>query len=136
MTSVPGGRGRLGGYVSLFASAGTLVCCALPALLVVLGLGTTVASLLSALPWLVTLSRHKEWVFAISGGLILANLYYHYRLTPRLLAGGGACPPGAEDACARAHRASRVLLRASLATYATGFAIAYLLGPLLAVLDR
>lgn len=35
---------RLPGYLSLFASVGTLVCCALPAMLVLVGLGATVAS--------------------------------------------------------------------------------------------
>jgi hypothetical protein len=52
-------------YVSLFTSFGTLLCCALPSLLVLLGLGATVASFLTAVPWLVTLSRHKTWVFAV-----------------------------------------------------------------------
>lgn len=32
------------GYLSLFTSLGTLLCCALPSLLVALGLGATVAS--------------------------------------------------------------------------------------------
>lgn len=50
---------RAFGYLSLFASFGTLICCALPSLLVLLGLGATVAAFLSAAPWLVTLSRHK-----------------------------------------------------------------------------
>jgi mercuric ion transport protein len=57
-------------YFSLFTSLSTLLCCALPSLLVLFGLGASVASTLSFLPWLVTLSRHKQWTFAISGGLI------------------------------------------------------------------
>jgi hypothetical protein len=36
-------------------------------ILVLLGLGATVASFLSAVPWLVTLSHHKNWVFIVSG---------------------------------------------------------------------
>ena len=55
-------------YLSLFTSFGTLLCCALPSLLVLLGLGATVASFLSAVPWLVTVSRHKNWVFACFRG--------------------------------------------------------------------
>lgn len=46
-------------------SLGTLLCCALPALLVLLGLGAAVASVLSSLPWLVTLSRRNAWVLAV-----------------------------------------------------------------------
>src|ERR1700682_446609 len=67
-------------YLSLFTSFGTLLCCALPSLLVLLGLGATVASFLSAVPWLVTLSHHKNWVFAISGLLIAGNFFYIYVL--------------------------------------------------------
>jgi len=125
----------VGGYLSLFASFGTLVCCALPSLLVLVGLGATVASLLSAVPWLVTLSRHKGWVFGVSGALIAANFYYQYRLAPRLRADGSACPPGNEDVCARAERSSRKLLLASTVIYGVGFAAVYVLGPLLAVFD-
>jgi mercuric ion transport protein len=48
------------GYFSLFTSLGTLLCCALPSLLVLIGLGATVASVVSAAPWLIAFSRHKD----------------------------------------------------------------------------
>ncbi|HEX6495617.1 MAG TPA: hypothetical protein VF018_09050, partial [Acidobacteriaceae bacterium] len=60
-------RAALLNYFSLFGSFSTLICCALPSVLVLLGMGTAVASLLSAAPWLVSLSRHKAWTFSISG---------------------------------------------------------------------
>jgi mercuric ion transport protein len=60
-----GSRSTVLGYLSLFTSFGTLLCCALPSILVLVGLGATVASVLSSVPWLVTISRHKDWVFAI-----------------------------------------------------------------------
>jgi hypothetical protein len=52
---------RLGilNYFSLFSSFSTLFCCALPSVLVLLGMGSTAATLLSAAPWLASLSRHK-----------------------------------------------------------------------------
>jgi mercuric ion transport protein len=37
-------------YFSLFTSLSTLLCCALPSLLVLVGLGATVASVLSPIP--------------------------------------------------------------------------------------
>ncbi len=75
-------------YVALFSSLGTLLCCALPSLLVLFGLGTTVAAFLSAVPWLVTLSHRKTWVFAISGILIAGNfVYVHLTTTPGQRAG-------------------------------------------------
>jgi hypothetical protein len=48
-------RAALLNYFSLFGSFSTLICCALPSVLVLLGMGTAVASLLSAAPWLVSL---------------------------------------------------------------------------------
>ncbi|MBI4421977.1 MAG: hypothetical protein HY560_14225 [Gemmatimonadetes bacterium] len=123
-------------YFTLFASLGTLLCCALPSLLVLLGFGGTVISVVSGLPWLVTLSRHKAWVFGGAGALLAANFYYVYRLAPRLAAAGGACPPGEEEACARATRVSRVLLWASVAVYGLGFSVAYVLAAVLQWLER
>jgi hypothetical protein len=119
------------GYLSLFTSFGTLLCCALPSLLVLLGLGATVATFLSALPWLVTLSRHKSWVFGTSGLLIGSNLLYVYLIAPRLSTAGGACPVDAPGACASASRVSRIVLWVSAAIYAVGVFAAFVLGPLL-----
>src|SRR5438445_9541312 len=117
------------GYLSLFTSLGTLLCCALPALLVLLGLGATVASVVSAAPWLVALSRHKNWTFAIAGLLIAGNFVYVYVLAPRLRAHSEQCAPG-EEACVVAGRISTAVLWASAAVYAVGFFVAYVLGPI------
>ena len=94
-------------YLSLFTSAGTLLCCALPSLLVLFGLGATVASVLSAAPWLVTLSRHKGWTFAVAGAMIGLNLVYVYVIAPRLRAQECAV---ADDACASTSRLSTAVL--------------------------
>jgi hypothetical protein len=123
---------RLLSYLSLFTSLGTLLCCALPSLLVFLGLGATVASFLSAAPWLVTLTRHKVWVFTVSGLLIASDFVHVYWLAPRFKAQGEAC--SIEDgptACDTATRVSRVALWVAAAIYAVGFFTAYLLGPIL-----
>src|SRR5438067_6886340 len=108
---------RVFAYFSLFTSFSTLLCCALPSLLVLFGLGATVASVLSAAPWLVTLSRHKTWVFAISGALITLNFFYVYQIAPRLQTAGAACPADNSAACAAASRLSRVLLWMSAIIY-------------------
>ena len=121
----------LPGYFSLFASLGTLLCCALPSLLVLLGLGATVASVLSALPWLVALSRHKALVFSAAGILIVANAYYLVRVAPVLASRQPRCAPGEEARCAAARRLSRSLLFVSAGIYLVGFLTAYVLGPLL-----
>lgn len=134
--AVPGSPSRMAGYLSLFGSLGTLLCCALPSLLVLIGLGTTVAAILSEFPWLVSLSRHKGWVFAISGVLMAGNAWYVYRLAPALQARAGGCPPEAAGACAVAARRSRVILWVSAAIYLAGLLVAYALGPLLSALDQ
>lgn len=134
VAATPSGENRLLAYVGLFSSVGTLVCCALPSTLVLLGLGATVASALASAPWLVALSRHKAWVFATSGTLVAANFYYVYRVVPRLLARRGACAPD-DPACGRATRTSRRLLWLSAILLALGFAVAYVLPVVLERLD-
>lgn len=126
---------RFVAYLSLFSSAGTLVCCALPSLLVLFGLGATVASFLSAAPWLVELSRHKLLVFGISGALIAGNFFYVYWLSPRLKRTQEACAVDDPGACDTATRVSRVVLWISAAIYLVGFFTAFLLGPILLRLD-
>jgi mercuric ion transport protein len=128
-------------FASLFTSVGTLLCCALPSLLVLLGLGATVASFLSAAPWLVALSHHKRLVFGVSGVLILTNFYYTYSLAPRLQAArlareGIACSPSDPEACAVVGRFSRVVLWISAALWASGFFVAFVLGEVLSRLDH
>ncbi len=120
-------------YVSLFTSAGTLLCCALPSLLVLFGLGATVASVLSAAPWLVTLSSHKSWIFVVAGMLIGLNVVYFYAVAPRL--GGRECAAG-DDACASATRLSTTALWVSAAVYGVGVFVAYVLGPILVWIDN
>jgi mercuric ion transport protein len=119
-------------YLSLFSSAGTLLCCALPSLLVLFGLGATVASALAAAPWLVTLSHHKNWTFTIAGVLLLANFLYVRTVAPRLQR---ACELG-DDSCARAARLNRILMSITTVIYAIGFCTAYLLGPILMWMDK
>ena len=121
-------------YFSLFTSVGTLLCCALPSLLVLAGLGASVASTLSAMPWLVTLSRHKQWTFAASGILIGLSFLNTYYVAPRVKA--KACAPDNPSACDDASKFSRVLLWVSAAIYVAGFFSAYILGPILTKFDN
>jgi len=60
--------------LGLFTSVGTLLCCALPALLVTLGMGAALAGLVSNIPILITLSEHKIFVFGVAGLLISVSI--------------------------------------------------------------
>ncbi len=122
-------------YLSLFSSFSTLICCALPSILVLLGMGTAVASLLSAAPWLVSFSRHKVWTFSIAGVLIAASFLMTYVVSPRLRA-GEACAADDPDTCTTVSRLSRAVLWGSALIWSCGFFVAYLLGPILNRMDR
>jgi mercuric ion transport protein len=122
-------------YLSLFTSLGTLLCCALPSLLVLFGLGATVASVLSEAPWLVAMSHHKNWVFLVAGILISGNFVYVYAIAPRLQARTGACDPSDASTCQTASRFSRIVLWCSAILYLIGCFTAYLLGPILMHFD-
>jgi mercuric ion transport protein len=128
-------RAALLNYFSLFSSFSTLLCCALPSVLVLLGMGTTVASLLSAAPWLVSVSRHKAWTFSISGTLIALSFVVTYIIAPRLRP-GEVCIADDPNTCAEVSRISRVLLWGSALIWSGGFFVAYLLGPILERIDR
>jgi mercuric ion transport protein len=126
-------RSAVVSYFSLFTSLSTLLCCALPSLLVLFGLGASVASMLSFFPWLAALSRHKALTFSISGVLIACSFLHTYYVLPRLRP--EECLPGSPNACVETSRFSRILLWASAAIYAVGFLVAFVLGPILWKLD-
>jgi hypothetical protein len=128
-------RASLLNYFSLFGSFSTLICCALPSVLVLLGMGTAVASILSAAPWLVSLSRHKVWTFSIAGTLIACSFVMTYVIAPRLRA-GEACEADDPTTCGEVSRVSRVILWGSALIWSGGFFVAYLLGPILERMDR
>jgi hypothetical protein len=86
-------------YLSLFTSMGTILCCALPSLLVALGMGASFAGLIGIFPQIVFLSEHKTEVFLISGMLMIISglILYFNRNAP--------CPVDPQQA--RACRVSR-----------------------------
>lgn len=112
-------------WLSLFASTGTLICCALPIILVTLGLGATVAALTSALPLLITLSQHKIWMFAFSGAMLGVTGWLLYRP-------GRSCPSDLAlgTLCKKANIWNRRVYWTSLIIWAVGFFAAYLALPL------
>ena len=128
-------RAALLNYFSLFSSFSTLICCALPSVLVLLGMGTTVASLLSAAPWLVSLSRHKIWTFSIAGVLIAMSFGMTYLVAPRLRQ-GEVCEADDPTTCGEVSKISQVILWGSAVIWSCGFFVAYLLGPILERMDR
>lgn len=66
-------------FFSLFTSFSTLICCALPALLVSLGMGATLMGLVSNFPALIWVSEHKTLVFSSSFIMLAGSLVMQYR---------------------------------------------------------
>ncbi|HUZ94690.1 MAG TPA: hypothetical protein VMU57_07225 [Edaphobacter sp.] len=128
-------RAALLNYFSLFSSFSTLICCAIPSVLVLLGMGTAVASLLSVAPWLVSLSRHKIWTFSIAGTLIAASFVMTYIVAPRLR-DGESCDADDPTTCGEVSKLSRIVLWSSALIWSGGFFVAYLLAPVLERMDR
>lgn len=108
---------------SLFASSGTLVCCALPALLVALGAGAVLSSLVSVFPQLVWLSEHKEELFIVAGLMLAASggLQWHNRTAP--------CPtdPALRHACLRTRKTALRVYGVSVLVYAVGGWFAFII---------
>lgn len=126
-----GRQNALVNYFTLFTSVGTLLCCALPTLLVFLGLGATVASVVSSAPWLISISRHKALVFAFAGTMIALNFLYTYKIAPRLRSSAEACPVDGPGGCESASSVSRWVLWASAVLYGIGLFAAYVLPSLI-----
>ncbi|HTE43262.1 MAG TPA: hypothetical protein VK629_20740 [Steroidobacteraceae bacterium] len=108
---------------ALFASSSTLVCCVLPAVLVSLGAGVTLAGLVSAFPQLIWLSEHKFVVFGFAGAMLLVSgiSLWRARLLP--------CPidPSAAKSCQRLRRISYVLYAVALIAYLVAIVFAFVL---------
>jgi len=117
-------------WLTLFASTGSLLCCALPITLVTLGMGATVAALTSNFPVLVTLSQHKIWIFLISGGLLAVSGWLLFRP-------GHACPTDPElgRLCSRAQVWNQRVYWSATIIWSIGFFAAYLALPLRRLLD-
>ena len=112
-------------FLTLFTSTGTLICCALPIMLVTLGLGAAMAGLTSSFPWMVTLSQHKAWVFGGSGLLLALSTWMVYRP-------GRTCPvdPKLAKLCTTMDKWNRRMVLFSPTIWLVGFFSAYLALPL------
>lgn len=113
---------QMASLLALFASGGTLICCALPALLVAVGAGAALSSLIATVPQLIWFSEHKTAVF-VTAALMLALsgiLQWRARRLP--------CPadPALAQACVQLRRKSLWLYFLSVSIFAVGGFFAFL----------
>lgn len=115
---------------ALLASSGTLLCCALPIILVSLGLGSVVVALNLEWPFLNSLAEYKLWVFLLSGGLLLLSAWQLYSTR-------NLCPadPKLAESCKRIKKWSAWLFIVAASVWAIGFIAAYVALPVRIWLD-
>lgn len=102
--------------LALFTSVSTLICCALPALLVSVGMGAVMAGLIETVPGITWMGANKPIVFTVAGLVLAASgaWQWHARTLP--------CPvdPAKAKACARLRRISWVLWWVGVAAFLIG----------------
>ena len=113
-------------YFTLFGSMSTLICCALPSLLVSLGLGAVLAGIASNVPALIWISEHKVQVFVFSATMLSLNGFMLWKNKD------APCPidPKLREACLTGRKTSRNLYLISVLIFTIGFFFAYV-APLL-----
>ena len=114
---------KLVNYLALFTSTGTIFCCALPALLVSLGAGAALSSLISIFPQLIILSIYKIPIF-IGAFIILiisGMMQYQTRSMP--------CPADKKQAyaCMQARKVSMIIYVASVGIFIVGLLFAIII---------
>ncbi len=117
-------------FLAFFMSTSTLLCCALPATIAAVAGGASVTSLASTFPWLIPLSANKEWIFLGTGLMILFSAILVLR--PK---GAVACRITGGVGCEAAGRFTKIMLGISGLIYGVGLFSAYLLVPILRVID-
>jgi magnesium-transporting ATPase (P-type) len=118
------------GWLTLFITSGTLLCCALPILLVSLGFGAVVASLNYNIPGLLFLAEHKIWTLSLSALLLVFLAWVIWRPNQY-------CPtePQLANACQSAKRWNKRIFWLSVIIWCIGFFASVLLLPLRQLLN-
>lgn len=63
-------------FFGLFTSISTILCCALPIILVTLGMGAVFASLTANFPFIIWLAQRSLYLFIIASFLLLIGGYF------------------------------------------------------------
>jgi hypothetical protein len=109
-------------WLVLFTTGSTLVCCALPIILVSLGFSAALVSIVSISPWIEWLSNYDIWVLSITGLILLAAAWSMFHP-------GRFCPldPNFGKLCAKAYRINKVLIAISIILWFVAIFVNYIL---------
>lgn len=117
-------------WFTLFVTSGTLLCCALPVVLVSVGLGAVVASLNYNIPGLMFLAEHKNWTLTLAGILLVFMAWVIWRPNQ-------TCPtdPNLAAACQQAKSWNQRIFWVSGVIWGIGLFFSILLLPLRQLLE-
>lgn len=109
--------------VSLLASSSTLICCALPAIFVLLGAGASFVTLINIFPLLVTVSQYKTYITVFAFIIILFAGIMNYK-TYRM-----PCPidPELKKICLTTRKRSRFIYYISVTIFIFSTTFTYLI---------
>jgi len=110
-------------FISLFTSGGTIICCALPALLVSIGAGAALSSFISVFPQIVWLSIYKIPIFIGAFSMLLIAGYMQWQ------AKNMPCPADKQLAqqCSRARKVSLWIYCIAVVIFCIGLIFAFVL---------
>ena len=114
---------RKWGVLILFTSSATLLCCALPILLVSVGMGAAVAALYGDyMPWLRWFGLHEELTFGVTAAILIIASWFLFKSSRE-------CPadPKLAAACNTAHKWNIRFFFGSVFVWCIGAFAAYIL---------
>ena len=121
---------KVSGFLALFTSTGTLLCCALPAAIAAIAGGAAVGAFVTSFPWLISISHYKGWIFSIALVLIVFSGILTFRPKGKL-----ACSITGGQGCETASSFSKVMFWISVIIFAIGFFFSYAAVPILRFLE-
>ena len=107
--------------LTLLSSSSSLICCAIPALLVSLGAGSALASIVSIFPQITWISENKDLIFILSTLMLVAGGLLQWKMRAT------ACPTDSNlrEACTQTRNTSKAIYLISVIILAVGAWFAY-----------
>jgi mercuric ion transport protein len=109
-------------FFGLFTSISTILCCALPIILVTLGMGAVFASLTASFPFITWLAERSIYLFAIATILLLVGGYFIF-IKPQ------TCPSDKKlaEICNKTKKFNKIIWWVSVIILAISFFFKYIL---------
>ena len=109
-------------FFGLFTSVSTILCCALPIILVTLGIGAVFANLTASFPFITWLAERSLYLFTIATNLLLIGGYFIF-IKPQ------TCPADKKlaEICNKTKKFNKIVWWMSVIILAISFFFKYIL---------